>query len=183
MIHIFTWSLPPLTIYFVRRCVWGLDKVLFSSFLSCLTIARFLKIVSCITNYYYKIWNLLLWIYKSLFVQTTMIFLVDGKWDSNKSLFMITSSGWCEGWLRPYIFAYFNSDVSFYEQGYPGKFYCPRMNSMNKPTYAAICTHSPTKPVLIFVSSRRQTRLTALDLIQVWSISYLEYELFNSQCR
>ncbi|XP_073143681.1 DExH-box ATP-dependent RNA helicase DExH14 [Henckelia pumila] len=51
-------------------------------------------------------------------------------------------------------------------QGYPGKYYCPRMNSMNKPTYAAICTHSPLKPVLIFVSSRRQTRLTALDLIQ-----------------
>lgn len=51
-------------------------------------------------------------------------------------------------------------------QGYPGKFYCPRMNSMNKPSYAAITTHSPTKPVLIFVSSRRQTRLTALDLIQ-----------------
>ena len=25
--------------------------------------------------------------------------------------------------------------------------------------------HSPSKPVLIFVSSRRQTRLTALDLI------------------
>ena len=30
---------------------------------------------------------------------------------------------------------------------------------------AAIKTHSPRKPVLIFVSSRRQTRLTALDLI------------------
>ncbi|KAF5933941.1 hypothetical protein HYC85_030112 [Camellia sinensis] len=55
---------------------------------------------------------------------------------------------------------------NFKPSGYPGKFYCPRMNSMNKPTYAAICTHSPTKPVLIFVSSRRQTRLTALDLIQ-----------------
>ncbi|PWZ04811.1 DExH-box ATP-dependent RNA helicase DExH14 [Zea mays] len=51
--------------------------------------------------------------------------------------------------------------------GYPGKFYCPRMNSMNKPAYAAICTHSPNKPVLIFVSSRRQTRLTALDIIQL----------------
>ncbi|CAM6105785.1 unnamed protein product [Calypogeia fissa] len=51
-------------------------------------------------------------------------------------------------------------------QGYPGKFYCPRMNSMNKPTYAAITTLSPFKPVLVFVSSRRQTRLTALDLIQ-----------------
>ena len=36
---------------------------------------------------------------------------------------------------------------------------------MNKPAYAAIQLHSPTKPVLVFVSSRRQTRLTALDLI------------------
>lgn len=49
--------------------------------------------------------------------------------------------------------------------GYPGKHYCPRMASMNKPTYQAIQQHSPTKPTLIFVSSRRQTRLTALDLI------------------
>jgi len=31
--------------------------------------------------------------------------------------------------------------------------------------FAAIRSHSPAKPVLIFVSSRRQTRLTALDLI------------------
>lgn len=37
-------------------------------------------------------------------------------------------------------------------QGYPGKFYCPRMATMNKPTYAAIQTHSPIKPVLVFVS-------------------------------
>ena len=50
-------------------------------------------------------------------------------------------------------------------QGYPGKFYCPRMMTMNKPTYAAIRTHSPEKPALVFVSSRRQTRLTAIDLI------------------
>lgn len=39
------------------------------------------------------------------------------------------------------------------------------MATMNKPCYASILEHSPTKPVLIFVSSRRQTRLTALDLI------------------
>ncbi|ESO12122.1 hypothetical protein HELRODRAFT_62279, partial [Helobdella robusta] len=49
--------------------------------------------------------------------------------------------------------------------GYPGKHYCPRMATMNKPIFQAIITHSPTKPVLIFVSSRRQTRLTAFDLI------------------
>ena len=36
---------------------------------------------------------------------------------------------------------------------------------MNKPCFAEIKMHSPEKPVLIFVSSRRQTRMTALDLI------------------
>nr|XP_014343473.1 PREDICTED: activating signal cointegrator 1 complex subunit 3 [Latimeria chalumnae] len=50
-------------------------------------------------------------------------------------------------------------------QGFPGQHYCPRMASMNKPAFQAIQSHSPGKPVLIFVSSRRQTRLTALDLI------------------
>ncbi|TRY60612.1 hypothetical protein DNTS_007571 [Danionella cerebrum] len=50
-------------------------------------------------------------------------------------------------------------------QGFPGQHYCPRMASMNKPVFQGIRTHSPAKPVLIFVSSRRQTRLTALDLI------------------
>jgi len=50
-------------------------------------------------------------------------------------------------------------------QGYPGRHYCPRMATMNKPAYSAIKEHSPDQPVLIFVSSRRQTRLTALDLI------------------
>ncbi|XP_066288135.1 activating signal cointegrator 1 complex subunit 3-like [Branchiostoma lanceolatum] len=49
--------------------------------------------------------------------------------------------------------------------GYPGKHYCPRMATMNKPTFQAVRTHSPLKPALVFVSSRRQTRLTALDLI------------------
>ncbi|VVC95095.1 unnamed protein product [Leptidea sinapis] len=49
--------------------------------------------------------------------------------------------------------------------GHPGRHYCPRMMSMNKPTFQAIRTHSPAAPALVFVSSRRQTRLTALDLI------------------
>jgi activating signal cointegrator complex subunit 3 len=41
------------------------------------------------------------------------------------------------------------------------------MATMNKPTYAAIMTYSPKHPVLVFVSSRRQTRLTALDLMSL----------------
>ncbi|KAJ3300578.1 activating signal cointegrator 1 complex subunit [Borealophlyctis nickersoniae] len=55
--------------------------------------------------------------------------------------------------------------LEIFIDGFPGKHYCPRMMSMNKPAYSAIITHSPTKPVIIFVSSRRQTRLTAQDLM------------------
>lgn len=43
--------------------------------------------------------------------------------------------------------------------------FCPFMQSMNRPTFLAIKTHSPDKPVIVFVASRRQTRLTARDLI------------------
>jgi len=38
---------------------------------------------------------------------------------------------------------------------------------MNRPTYAAIRAHSSDKPVLVFVASRRQTRITALELINL----------------
>ena len=39
-------------------------------------------------------------------------------------------------------------------QGYPGKFYCPRMASMNKPAYAAIQVSCPVlyKPNLLTVA-------------------------------
>ncbi|KAI7190413.1 Sec63-domain-containing protein [Hortaea werneckii] len=43
--------------------------------------------------------------------------------------------------------------------------FCPLMQSMNRPTFLSIKTHSPDKPVIVFVASRRQTRLTARDLI------------------
>lgn len=49
--------------------------------------------------------------------------------------------------------------------GFPGKHYCPRMATMNRPTFQAIKQHAPESSSLLFVSSRRQTRLTALDLI------------------
>lgn len=50
-------------------------------------------------------------------------------------------------------------------QAFPGKHYCPRMATMNKPAFQAIKQYSASQPVLIFVSSRRQTRLTAMDLL------------------
>lgn len=36
---------------------------------------------------------------------------------------------------------------------------------MSKPAYLAIVEHAPTKPVVIFVPSRRQCRLTVDDLL------------------
>uniref|UniRef100_A0A671PTS0 Activating signal cointegrator 1 complex subunit 3 n=1 Tax=Sinocyclocheilus anshuiensis TaxID=1608454 RepID=A0A671PTS0_9TELE len=40
-----------------------------------------------------------------------------------------------------------------------------RLLSMAKPVYHAIMKHSPSKQVLVFVPSRRQTRLTAIDIL------------------
>lgn len=57
--------------------------------------------------------------------------------------------------------------VEIHFKGFSEKNYCPRMNSMNKPASMDIRKFSPSSPVMIFVSSRRQTRLTALDLISL----------------
>lgn len=56
--------------------------------------------------------------------------------------------------------------LEIYIDGFPEqRGFCPFMASMNRPTFLAIKTHSPDKPVIVFVASRRQTRLTAKDLI------------------
>lgn len=58
--------------------------------------------------------------------------------------------------------------LQMYIDGFPDNLaFCPLMKTMNKPAFMAIKQHSPTKPVLVFVASRRQTRLTALDLIHL----------------
>jgi pre-mRNA-splicing helicase BRR2 len=36
---------------------------------------------------------------------------------------------------------------------------------MAKPMYHAILRYSPRKPVIVFVPSRKQTRLTAIDIL------------------
>ena len=56
--------------------------------------------------------------------------------------------------------------LEIYIDGFPEqRGFCPFMQSMNRPTFLAIKSHSPDKPVIVFVASRRQTRLTARDLI------------------
>lgn len=58
--------------------------------------------------------------------------------------------------------------LQMYIDGFPDNLaFCPLMKKMNKPAFVAIKQHLPDKSVLIFVASRRQTRLTALDLIHL----------------
>lgn len=56
--------------------------------------------------------------------------------------------------------------ITMHIQGFPERQYVARMAAMNKPTFMAIQTHALDKPVLIYVSSKAQTKLTALALIQ-----------------
>lgn len=60
-------------------------------------------------------------------------------------------------WLGIKTFGLFNFPPSVrpvpltvHISGFPGKHYCPRMATMNKPTYAAITTYSPNKPVFLY---------------------------------
>lgn len=78
------------------------------------------------------------------------------------------------GWLRVKegLFNFSSSvrpvPLQMYIDGFPDNLaFCPLMKAMNKPAFMAIKQHSPRKPVLIFVASRRQTRITALDLIHL----------------
>ncbi|TQS35645.1 hypothetical protein Golomagni_03930 [Golovinomyces magnicellulatus] len=58
--------------------------------------------------------------------------------------------------------------LEIFIDGFPDtRGFCPLMQSMNRPTFLAIKTHSPEKPTIVFVASRRQTRLTAKDLVNL----------------
>ncbi|KAL7066579.1 DEAD/DEAH box helicase family protein [Cryptosporidium serpentis] len=75
-------------------------------------------------------------------------------------------------WMGVSAVGYFNFTSAIrpvpctvYISGFSEKHYCPRMSAMNLPMYRFIKAHSANKPVLIFTSSRRQTRLTALAIV------------------
>jgi len=55
--------------------------------------------------------------------------------------------------------------LEMYLQSFEGNSFSSRLLAMGKPTYNAIARHSNGKPVLIFVPSRRQAQLTAIDLM------------------
>ncbi|KAF7630755.1 hypothetical protein Mgra_00008963 [Meloidogyne graminicola] len=86
----------------------------------------------------------------------------------------LANAGDVADWIGVPDFALFNFrpsvrpvPIQVHIQGFPGQHYCPRMGLMNKPAFQYIKQFSPSKPVLIFVASRRQTRLTAMALLSL----------------
>lgn len=60
--------------------------------------------------------------------------------------------------------------ITTYIDGFPDTLnFSSLMKTMNKPIFIAIKQHSPEKPVVVFVASRRQTRITAMELIHLLS--------------
>ncbi|KAG6370880.1 putative RNA helicase [Boletus reticuloceps] len=56
-------------------------------------------------------------------------------------------------------------DMDIHLQSFAIPHYPSLMIAMSKPAYLAIVEYAPTKPVIVFVSSRRQCRLTVDDLL------------------
>jgi len=55
--------------------------------------------------------------------------------------------------------------LELHVQGYNITHNASRLISMTKPVYNAIARHSPHKPALVFVPTRKQARLTAIDML------------------
>ena len=55
--------------------------------------------------------------------------------------------------------------LEMYIQSFEGNSFSGRLLAMGKPTYNAIMRHSSNKPVMVYVPSRRQAQLTAIDLM------------------
>jgi pre-mRNA-splicing helicase BRR2 len=74
-------------------------------------------------------------------------------------------------WLKINYNNVFNFDINnrpykieIYVQGFDHASRKLRLLAMNKPLYNGIKTHSDKKPVMIYVSDRKQAKITALDL-------------------
>lgn len=61
--------------------------------------------------------------------------------------------------------------------GFEANHFATRLLSMSKPAFNAIVGHSPNKPAIVFVPSRKQAQLTAID-IMTYASSHGNNEIF-----
>lgn len=93
-------------------------------------------------------------------------------------------------WLGCKTSATFNSHPSvrpipleLHIQGFNITHNATRIASMSKPVYNAILKYSPHKPVIVFVYSRKQARLTAIDILTYSACDLQPNRFFHARRR
>lgn len=71
--------------------------------------------------------------------------------------------------------------LELHVQGFNMTHNASRIAAMSKPVYNAIVKYSPHKPVIVFVSSRKQARLTAIDILTYCASEAQERRFFHAE--
>ncbi|XP_055378712.1 U5 small nuclear ribonucleoprotein 200 kDa helicase [Condylostylus longicornis] len=71
--------------------------------------------------------------------------------------------------------------LELHVQGFNITHNASRVASMSKPVYNAIIKYSPHKPVIIFVSSRKQARITAVDILTYCASELMPNRFFHAE--
>lgn len=61
--------------------------------------------------------------------------------------------------------------LELHVQGFNINHNATRLAAMNKPVFNAIIRHSPTKPVIVFVPNRKTSRLQAIELVTLSTVT------------
>lgn len=71
--------------------------------------------------------------------------------------------------------------MELHVQGFSITHNASRIAAMSKPVYNAIVKHSTHKPVIVFVSSRKQARLTAIDILTYCAAELQPNRFFHAE--
>lgn len=71
--------------------------------------------------------------------------------------------------------------LELHVQGFNMTHNASRISAMSKPVYNAILKFSPHKPVIVFVSSRKQARLTAIDILTYCASESQDSRFFHAE--
>lgn len=71
--------------------------------------------------------------------------------------------------------------LELHVQGFNMTHNASRISAMSKPVYNSIVKFSPHKPVIVFVSSRKQARLTAIDILTYCASESQDSRFFHAE--
>lgn len=71
--------------------------------------------------------------------------------------------------------------LELHVQGFNITHQASRVSAMSKPVYNAVLKYSPQKPTIVFVSSRKQAHLTAIDLLTYCTADGQSHRFFHGE--